>query len=147
MVGDDRLRKAQKAGADWLETARVRAEEFLRELSRATDTTEGRAQEAVNDLIEGSKKGTEQLVSSIRTEISAQLGLLGLATKADLADLERRLTGKAAGAKKTGPAEKAGPAKKAAPVKKDSPGKKATTSSGSKKAAPTGEAAPKKAAN
>jgi polyhydroxyalkanoate synthesis regulator phasin len=141
MAGDDRLRKAQKAGADWLETARVRAEEFLRELSRATDTTEGRAQEAVNDLIEGSKKGTEQLVSSIRTEITAQLGLLGLATKADLADLERRLTGKATGAKK------AGPAKKAAPVKKDSPGKKATTSSGSKKAAPTGKAAPKKAAN
>jgi hypothetical protein len=141
MAGDDRLRKAQKAGADWLETARVRAEEFLRELSRATDTIEGRAQEAVNDLIEGSKKGTEQLVSSIRTEISAQLGLLGLATKADLADLERRLTGKATGAKK------ASPAKKAAPVKKDSPGKKATTSSGSKKAAPTGKAAPKKAAN
>ncbi len=141
MAGDDRLKKAQKAGADWLETARARAEEFLRELSRATDTTEGRAQEAVNDLIEGSKKGTEQLVSSIRTEITAQLGLLGLATKADLADLERRLTGKAAGAKKAAPAKKAATAKKAAPAKK------ATNSSGSKKAAETGTAAPNKAAN
>jgi polyhydroxyalkanoate synthesis regulator phasin len=139
MVSDDRLKKAQKAGADWLETARARAEEFLRELSRATDTTEGRAQEAVNDLIEGSKKGTEQLVTSIRSEISAQLGLLGLATKADLADLERRLTGKAAGTQKGTGASKATPAKKAA--------KKAAKSSTAKKAAPAKKSATEKPAN
>jgi DNA-binding protein HU-beta len=140
MAGDDRLKKAQKAGADWLETARARAEEFLRELSRATETTEGRAQDAVNDLIEGSKKGTEQLVSSIRSEITAQLGLLGLATKADLADLERRLTGKATGAQKA-------PAKKAAPTKKAASAKKTAGSSATKKAARTTKAAPKKVAN
>jgi polyhydroxyalkanoate synthesis regulator phasin len=139
MASEDRLRKAQKAGADWLETARARAEEFLRELSRATDTTEGRAQEAVNDLIEGSKKGTEQLVSSIRSEITAQLGLLGLATKADLADLERRLTGKADGAQKAAPTKKA-PATKTA--------QKAAKSATSKKAGvPAKKAPPKKAAN
>jgi hypothetical protein len=143
MAGDDRLKKAQKAGADWLETARARAEEFLRELSRATDTTEGRAQEAVNDLIEGSKKGTEQLVSSIRSEITAQLGLLGLATKADLADLEKRLTGKGAGAQKE--AAKKAPAKET-PAKK-TPAKKGPDSSGSKKAAPNGQAAPKEGAD
>ncbi len=141
MASDDTFKKAQKAGADWLESARARAEEFLRELSRATDTTQGRAQGAVDDLIEGSKKGTEQLVNSIRNEISAQLGLLGLATKADLADLERRLTGKGAGAKKAAPPKKAGPAKKAAPA--GPPAK----SAGTKKAAPAKKAAAKKAAN
>ena len=114
MARDDRFKKAQQAGADWLETARVRAEEFLRELSQATDTTQGRAQGALDDLLEGSKKGTEQIVSSIRNEIASQLGLLGLATKADLADLENRLTGKSPATKKASPAKKAPAAKKAA---------------------------------
>ena len=117
MARDDRFKKAQQAGADWLDTARVRAEEFLRELSKASDTTQKSAQGALDDLLEGSKKGTEQLVNSIRKEVSAQLGLLGLATKKDLADLERRLTGRA-------PASKAAPAKKAA-AKKSAPAKKA----------------------
>jgi polyhydroxyalkanoate synthesis regulator phasin len=140
MASDDTLKKAQKAGADWLEAARARAEEFLRELARATDTKQGRAQEAVDDLIEGSKKGTEQLVSSIRSEISAQLGLLGLATKADLADLEKRLTGRAPAAKKAAPVKKAA-AKKAAPAGQPAP------SAAAKKAAPVKKAAAKKAAN
>ena len=133
MARDDRFKKAQQTGADWLETARVRAEEFLRELSKAGDSTQKSAQGALDDLIEGSRKGTEQLISSIRSEVSAQLGLLGLATKADLADLERRITGRA-------PAQKAGATKKAAPKKapaakkaaaKKTPGKKAGGNSSS----------------
>jgi len=141
MASDDRFKKAQKAGADWLETARARAEDFLRELSRATGN-QGRAQGAVDDLIEGSKKGTEHLVNSIRSEIAAQLGLLGLATKADLADLERRLTGKGAGAEQAAPAKKAARAKKATPAHKAA-AKKAPAA---KKAAPAEKAAAKKAA-
>jgi hypothetical protein len=141
MASDDRFKKAHKAGADWLETARTRAEDFLRELSRATGN-QGRAQGAVDDLIEGSRKGTEHLVNSIRSEIAAQLGLLGLATKADLADLERRLTGKGPGAEQGTPAKKAASAKKAAPAKK-APAKKAPAA---KKAAPAKKAPAKKAA-
>ena len=141
MASDDRFKKAQKAGADWLETARARAEDFLRELSRATGN-QGRAQGAVDDLIEGSRKGTEQLVNSIRNEIAAQLGLLGLATKADLADLERRLTGKGPGEEKAGPAKKAAGAKKAAPAHKAA-AKKAPAA---KKGAPAQKAAAKKPA-
>jgi len=150
MASDDRFKKAQKAGADWLETARARAEDFLRELSRATGN-QGRAQGAVDDLIEGSRKGTEQLVHSIRSEIAAQLGLLGLATKADLADLERRLTGKGRGDPGE---EKAGPVKKAPGAKKATPAHKAATKKaaaakkapGAKKAAPAKKAPAQKAA-
>jgi hypothetical protein len=141
MASDDTFKKAQKAGADWLESARARAEEFLRELSRAADTTPVRAQGTIDEVIEGSKKGTEQLVNSIRSEIAAQLGLLGLATKTDLADLERRLSGRAAGAKK------AASSKKAAPAKKATPAGQAARSAGTKKAAPAKKAAAKKAAN
>ena len=116
MARDDRLKKVQEAGADFLETARARAEEFLREMSKAGDATQERAQGAFDDLLEGSRKGTEQLVATIRAEIANQLGTLGLATKGDLAALEARLTGKTTAAKKA-PATKAPAAKKTAATK------------------------------
>ncbi len=92
MARDDRLKKVQGVGADFLETARARAEEFLRELSRAGGDTQERAQGALDDLMEGGRKGTEQLVTLIRREITTQLSSLGLATKDDLAALERKLS-------------------------------------------------------
>jgi polyhydroxyalkanoate synthesis regulator phasin len=155
MASDPRFKKVQEAGADFLETARQRAEDFLRELSKAGDSTQERAHGAVDEVLEGSRKGTEQLVGSIRREISTQLGLLGLATKADLADLEARVTGlesgvtasrkapakkaakkttakKAGGTAKTGPANNAGAAASTGPAQPSkAPGKKAA---GAKKA-------------
>jgi polyhydroxyalkanoate synthesis regulator phasin len=99
MARDERFKKVQGAGADFLEIARTRAEEFLRELSRAGGDTQDRAQGALDDLMEGGRKGTEQLVSLVRREVANQLGLLGLATKEDLAALERRMTGRVAATK------------------------------------------------
>jgi hypothetical protein len=136
MPSDDRFKKAQQAGADWFDTARARAEEFLRELGKASGTTQERAQGALDELVEGGRKGTEQLISSIRNEIATQLGLLGLATKADLADLERRLTGRAAGA--GGPAPV--PRPKKASVAKKTPGAAKATGSAKKTSPATGPA-------
>lgn len=96
MARDDRFKKVSGAGADFLETARAKAEDFLRELSRAGGDTQGRAQEALDDLVVGGRRSTEQIVSAIRKEIQGQLGALGLATKADLQSLERRLSGRSA---------------------------------------------------
>lgn len=105
MARDDRFKKVQEAGADFLETARARAEEFLKELSRAGGGTQGRAQGALDDLLEGSRRGTEQLVASIRKEITSQLSALGLATQADLQALERRLSGRTTSAGRAGAAK------------------------------------------
>lgn len=133
MARDDRLKKVSGAGADFLETARAKAEEFLKELSRAGGSTQERAQGALDDLVEGGRKGTDQLVATIRTEIGQQLKALGLATQDDLAALEKRLSGRSAGAApsaaKSAPAKKAAakrvaPSAGAAPVKK-APAKKA----------------------
>lgn len=138
MPTDDRFRKVQEAGADFIETARARAEELLRELSRAGENTSDRAQGTLDEVVEGGRRGAEQLVSIIRKEISTQLSLLGLATKQDLADLERRLTSKATGTKATG--TKSTGSKAAGP--------KASAASGSTKAAKkseTGKAAAKPA--
>ncbi len=153
MVRDERLRKVQDAGADLIEAARAKAEEFLRELSRAGEGTQGRAQDALEDLVESGRKGTEQLAGAIRREIQSQLAALGLATKADLAELEQRLSGHLAspssgvpaapgpaGAASPGPAAaRTAPPKKAAARK--APGEKAAA-----KKVPAKKAAAKKAA-
>ena len=128
MAPDERFKKYQEAGADFLETARVRAEEFLRELSKAGESTQRQGRDALDDLRDGSRKGTEQLIASIRNEIRSQLSLLGLATKEDLAALERRLGG-SAGASRTASAKKT--TSKSAAAKKAAPRKAATKSSGS----------------
>jgi polyhydroxyalkanoate synthesis regulator phasin len=152
MARDDRLKKAQGVGADFLETARTKAEDFLRELSRAGGDTQGRAQGALDDLVVGGRKSTEQFVSAIRKEVQNQLGALGLATKADLAALERRLTGgagastratKTAATKTAATAKKAAPAKKAATADKAAPARKAATA---RKVAPRKATTAKKAA-
>src|SRR5579884_1499551 len=101
MPRDERFKKYQEAGADFLETARARAEEFLRELAKATDTTQKQGRDTLDDLMEGSKRGTEQFISSIRKEIKTQLSAIGIATKNDLAALERRITGRGAAQKST----------------------------------------------
>lgn len=128
MASDDRLKKVQEAGADFLDTARARAEEFLRELSRAGGGTPG----SLNEFLKESRKGTEQLVATVRKEVRAQLSALGLATKNDLANLERRVS-----RKKTGTTAKKAPARKTTAAKKTTGARKATT---------TRKAAPKKAA-
>jgi polyhydroxyalkanoate synthesis regulator phasin len=125
---DDRFKRYQEAGNEFLESARARAEEFLRELAKATETTQKQAKDQVDDLVASGRRGTDQVLDVVRREVATQLSQMGLATKKDLAALERRMTGatakkapaKAATATKTtatGTAAKKVPAKKA-PAKK-----------------------------
>jgi polyhydroxyalkanoate synthesis regulator phasin len=124
MARDERFKKYQDAGADFLETARARAEEFLRELAKATDSTQKQGRDTIDDLREGSRKGTEQFIASVRKEVTSQLSALGIATKADLDALERKLSGRA-GSQKAAPAKKATAAKKS-PTATKSTAKKST---------------------
>ena len=118
MATDDRFRQYSEAGEEFLEAARSRAVEFLRELGRAGQTTQKQASDQVEDLVEAGRKGTDQILDVIRKEIASQLGALGLATKDDLAALERRV--------------------KAAPATAGSSGGRKAASSGGRKAASSG---------
>ena len=100
MPRDEKVKKARDAGFDLLELARSKAEEFLRELSRSGES----AQEVLDDLAQGGKRGTDRLIEVIRSEVARQLGVLGLVTKEDLADLERRIDERFA---KAAPADRA----------------------------------------
>ncbi|HET6875661.1 MAG TPA: hypothetical protein VFH70_12820 [Acidimicrobiales bacterium] len=137
MARDDRLKKAQSAGADFLETARAKAEEFLRELAKAGGDTQGRAQGAIDDLVVGGRKSTEQFMATVRKEVETQLSALGLATKSDLAALEARLRGRtAATAAKQAPAKKAPAAKKTAAARSTAASKASTAKKAPAKKAP-----------
>ena len=121
MPRDDRFKKYQEAGADFLEMARTRAEDFLSELAQLGDSTQKQAQDAFEEMVEGSRRGTEQMVNTIRAEIASQLSVIGIATRKEMEQLERRLTalenaGPAASTGAVGPARKAGRPKKAAPT-------------------------------
>jgi len=97
MPSDDRLKQYQEAGAEFIEAARAKAEEFLRGLGAMGESTTRQASST-------GKRSADQFLEMIRGEIAGQLASLGLATKADLEALERRVTGttsKAPTAKRT----------------------------------------------
>jgi polyhydroxyalkanoate synthesis regulator phasin len=100
MARDERLKKAQAAGADFIETARDKAEDFLKELAK----TGGETQSALDDLVAGGRKTGEQLVSAISKEIRNQVNALGLVTRIDLQALEARLTGRTPATRSSAPA-------------------------------------------
>jgi polyhydroxyalkanoate synthesis regulator phasin len=170
MARDETFKRYEEAGAEFIESARSRAVEFLKELSQLGENTGRHAQGQVSDLVDIGKARSDAVVDTIRAEIRTQLAQLGLATKVDLSALERRIknasakkapaaknvgTGTAATktvvvknaparkkavAKKTAAAEKTAAAKKTVPAKKTTAVKKTAP----KKTAPTNKAVAKK---
>jgi polyhydroxyalkanoate synthesis regulator phasin len=134
MPSDDRIKQYSEAGEEFFEAARSRAVEFLKELARVGQTSQGSTQGRVDDLVDAGRRSTEAFLDVVRREIASQLGQLGLATKSDLAELEARLGGSAPGGATSTPAAaprqaratagapaappaKRPPAKRAAPAK------------------------------
>jgi polyhydroxyalkanoate synthesis regulator phasin len=128
MAQNNTFKRYLDAGTAFMEMPRKRAENIVKDLVKAGELQRKQAQQAVDDLLERSRKNTEQLVDLVRREITTQLSTLGVATKDDIARLESRLASLGgpkpppgapvkAQAKKAGPAKKAG-GKKAAPAKK-----------------------------
>ncbi len=166
MASNDGFKKYVEAGAVLAQVTRARAEEIVRELVNAGQVQGGQAQTWMDDVVERSRKASEDLLDLIRSEVASQLASLGLDPQ-DLAkqvadilqhsvDVGREATKKAAGragmtkkaTKKTAPAAKKTAAKKApaakkAAAKRPSAGKAAA---GTKKTAAKRPAASKTAA-
>jgi polyhydroxyalkanoate synthesis regulator phasin len=128
MAQNNTFKRYLDAGAAFMEMPRKRAENIVKEAVKAGELQRKQAQQAVDDLLDRSRKNTEQLVDLVRREITTQLSTLGVATKDDIARLESRLAS-LSGPKpvpgapvkaqaKTAPAKKTPPAKKTAPAKK-----------------------------
>ena len=135
MAQSDVLKRYLDAGIAFTQLTRQRAEEIVRDLVKAGEVQSDQAQQAVQELVDRSRENTERFVSVVRKEIRDQVGNLGLATRDDIARLERRidgLRGGGTGATKKAPAQKSAARKtaarktaaKKAPVKKSSAAKK-----------------------
>jgi polyhydroxyalkanoate synthesis regulator phasin len=135
------FKRYEEAGEEFIESARSKAVEFLKELSQLGEATQRHAQEQVGDLVDMGRSRSDALIDTIRNEIRIQLSQLGLVIRADDAALERRTAAPAdkAGAA-TDPAVTKTTAKKTAPAKKAAAARK--TTGASKKTAPAGRTAP-----
>jgi len=128
-------KRALETGAQFTELRRSQAREVVADLVAQGQLARDQMGAAVDDVIEISRRRSDNLRKIVQTEVQRQLGALGLATKSDLRALERRLTRTARETSRKGPAKKATkkPAKRAAakkgPAAKKAPAKKAAKSS------------------
>lgn len=151
MAQNDLLKRYLDAGVEFTALTQARAEALVKDLVKAGEVQADQARAVATDLLARSRKNREQLLTTVRSEVKAQIASLGLASKADIDRFEARilalLGGKApakkSAAKKTtakktvatkAPAAKA-PAKKAAAKK--TAAKKTAGKTTAKKAAGT----------
>ena len=118
MSQTDALKRYLEAGMAFTQLTRKRAEQLVKDLVAAGDLQRNQAKEAIDELVERSRKNTDVLAEQVRKEVDSQLSNMGLARKADVERLEAELERlKGSGAKKSAEPAKAAPAKKA-PAKK-----------------------------
>ena len=99
MAKGDLFKRSLEAGTSFLDMTRERAEAIVKEWVDAGDLGKGRAQKAVEQVLDRSRKASDELRALVRKEIGDQLAALGVATREDIARLEAKIgaaTGSAA---------------------------------------------------
>jgi polyhydroxyalkanoate synthesis regulator phasin len=96
-----------EAGMQFTEMRRSQARAFVNDLVQQGHLAREQMSAAADEVMDISRRRTDELRKVVQKEVQRQLGSLGLATKADLAKLERRLTKATREAKKS-PAKKSG---------------------------------------
>ena len=132
MATNDSLQRYIDAGIAFTNMTRKKAEELVSELVKNGDLQTDEAKARVDELLERGRQGTEVIVSAVRSEVSRQLGAVGITNLEDLATQVATLLGRSAPTKKT--AAKKTAAKKA-PAKKTAAKKTAAKKTAAKKAA------------
>ena len=137
MATNDNLQRYIDAGIAFTHMTRKKAEELVSELVRSGDLQTDEAKARVDELLERGRQGTEIIVSTVRSEVSRQLGAVGITNLEDLATQVATLLGRSGS---TPGAAKKAPAKKTAAKK--SATKKAPAKKTAAKKAPAPPAAP-----
>ena len=101
-----------ETGMNFTELRRSQARQIVSDLVAQGQLAQDKAAAAVDEVLEMSRRSREDLREFVQGEIQRQVRMLGIATRDDLARLERKLA-----ANKTAPAKKAA-ARKKAPAKK-----------------------------
>ncbi len=107
-----------EAGMHVTELGRSQARQIVADLVAQGQLAQDRASAAVDEVVEMSRRRREELREFVQSEIRRQVSALGIATKDDLARLERKLAATTpAKSARTVKATKATPPKKAAAKK------------------------------
>ena len=153
MAANDALQRYIDAGIAFTNMTRKKAEDLVSELVKNGDIQTDEAKARVDDLVERGRRGTEVIVSAVRSEVSRQLGAVGVSNLEDLATQVAAMLGRSTPTAKKAPAKKSAakkaPAKKSAAKKapaKKAPAKKAPAKKAPAKKAPAKKAPAKKAA-
>lgn len=132
MAQNPLIKRYLDAGMAFTQMTQSRAEAIVKELVKAGEVQAQRTEELVSQLVERSRKNTDKLLEVVRKEVRDQIAGLGLATKDDIARLEKKLAApskKSASKKSTSkkPASKKPASKKSAPAKKRAAAKKSAS--------------------
>jgi polyhydroxyalkanoate synthesis regulator phasin len=119
MAQSDAFKRYIDAGMAFSQLTRARAEQVVKDLVAAGELQQKQTRAAIDELVDRSRKNADAVRDLVRTEVSSQLANIGLATQADIARIEAKLSalGGATATPKT-PAAKSAAATKAAPVQK-----------------------------
>ena len=82
-----------EAGMQFTELRRSQASALAADLVSTGQLAREQVAAAIDEMIAMSKRRTEELRAIVGSEVQRQLGSVGLATQADLVQLERRLNG------------------------------------------------------
>jgi DNA-binding protein HU-beta len=107
MAQNEIVKRYLDAGANFTELTQRRAEAIVKDLVKTGEVQAEQAQQAVQDLLDRSRRSTERFLELVRHEVRAQVAGLGLASKKELARLEKRID-----VLRPKPAAKKAPAKK-----------------------------------
>ncbi len=105
-------KRALETGMQFTELRRSQARAIVSDLVAQGHLAREQMTAAIDEVIDMSRRRSEELRKVVQKEVQRQLGALGLATKADLVALERRLTRANREAMKSGPSKKSGSSKK-----------------------------------
>jgi polyhydroxyalkanoate synthesis regulator phasin len=115
-------KRALETGMQFTELRRSQARAIVSDLVAQGHLARDQMSGAVDEVVEMSRRRSDGLRKLVQSEVQRQLGSLGLATKADLSALERRMTraNREAKKKKTGPTKKSMTATSAKPAARKS---------------------------
>ena len=145
MASNDSLQRYIDAGIAFTQMTRKKAEELVTELVQSGDLQRGDAKARVDELLERSRQGTEVIVTTVRTEVTRQLGAVGIANLEDLAQQVAALLGRSGSDAATKTTAKKTTAKKTAAktaTAKTASAKKTAAKKTAAKKAPAAKAAP-----
>lgn len=113
MAQGDLWNRYLEAGMEFSKMTRARAEGIVKDLIKAGEVQREQRQQRIEELLDRSRKNTEELVGAVRKELDRQLSTLRVATKADIDKLEKKIN-----ALSKSPSTAKVPAKKATAAKK-----------------------------